>query len=66
MDPLDQEKKISIYRSVYIALHFLGESNPEASISATAGIRLLMIDDLGEARQKELIGEWNSSIGRPE
>ena len=71
---IDTLKRIDYFRKVYRALHLLGDMLPwdekemrpmggmlpgDICITATASLRLLMVDAFGEERQKELIGQWN-------
>jgi hypothetical protein len=62
MEPLTEQKKIECFRTTYRALHVLGETQPAASTPAVASLRLLLIDALGEERQKELVGAWNDDL----
>lgn len=64
MKPLEEEDRIGMFRTVYRALHILGEGDPGVATPATASLRLLLIDALGEERQRELIGGWNEELPR--
>lgn len=57
--PLTNEQKIEYFGKIYKALQILCQTNPESATGAVASLRLLLIDAVGEIKQKRLIGEWN-------
>ncbi len=59
--PYTEEEKLKLFKNIYTVLSIMEETNPE-SISATASLRLLLIDEFGEEEQRRIVGEWNRSI----
>lgn len=59
---MNKEEREKAFQSVYMALCLMPACH--AAIRAIAGIRLLMIEDLGLERQRELIGLWNENCTR--
>lgn len=48
------------FRTIYLAL---GEAPPsDLTIAAVASVRLLLIREVGEERQRELVGAWNEEL----
>jgi hypothetical protein len=64
VDSLSSEKKLQFFSTVYAALSDLGHRDPATAARAMAALRLLLIDAVGEERQRELIGEWNELLSR--
>lgn len=62
MQPLEEQEKIEYYRKIYRALHVLGKMMPGAAVPAVAGMRLLLMDAIGQEAQRELIGVWNEEL----
>lgn len=54
------DDRIANFRTVYRAL--LSPKPGDQSVAAIASIRLLLIDAVGEDRQRELIGLWNGEV----
>lgn len=59
--PFTEAKFIQCAGTIYQALRQAGEINPRPSVSAIAAIRLIMVENLGFERQRELIAEWNDA-----
>ena len=55
-EPYPQEKKIQYFHTLY---RFIW-NHPEANAAVISCFRLLLIDCVGEARQRELLGEWQA------
>lgn len=59
--PFIEAKVIQCAGTIYQALRQAGEINTRPSISAIAAIRLIMVENLGFEKQRELIAEWNDA-----
>jgi hypothetical protein len=57
-----KEDMIKKFRTIYRALSFLGNEQPEVATPAIASLRLLLIESVGESEQRELIGTWNDEM----
>lgn len=57
---MDEKERTERFRTVYRSVQLLGDVDPAAGTPAVASLRLLLIDAVGEERQRELIGEWNN------
>lgn len=55
---MDEEKRVECFRIVYAAL---SSSTAPEHVAAVASVRLLLIEAVGEDRQRALIAAWNDS-----
>jgi hypothetical protein len=61
--PLDPQQKIEYFGVIYKSLAHVGYEQPELATRAIASLRLLLIDTVGEDRQRVLVGQWNEEAG---
>lgn len=55
------KERLQKFRSIYQALYPV--HTPEAT-GGIAALRLLLIEEVGEAEQQELIGRWGDEVDR--
>ena len=53
------DKRLYYIEIIYRTLRALGKKKPAEAARALASIRLLLIETVGEAKQREFVGAWN-------
>lgn len=62
MPVLTEDQQIDYLFEAYAAIIKLSGRDNQSAIRGIAAVRLLLVDLVGEDRQREIIGQWNEAV----